>query len=403
MRENDHSNRGPLSPSSSGPGFSSGSEGSRCERKEQAPLQTPPSWVGRRWLLGFLAVTLALVLYLSFQILRPFLESFVLAAAAASLCFPIYERITRKLGGRSNLGATVTVLLVVLVVAVPITIYSSVLSREAVNLTRGLNAATIQQYFNQAAEKILPDMFDIKGFLQDRFGPKGFFDSTYFKEAVNSIAAAANRLLQGFVTGVASALLNFLVFFLFLFFLLRDGKALGRELMDLSPFEEVSEREIFRHLTNTIRAILLGGVLVPVVQGILAMIGFAIFGMPSPILWGSLLVVGAVIPIVGSASIWIPATVYLALTGETWQWVGQLLFCTFIISTSDNILKPLVLRGAAKFHPLIAFVSVLGGMAAFGVFGFVLGPIIASLFLSILGIYKHEVMSIPLKSHGAES
>jgi predicted PurR-regulated permease PerM len=348
--------------------------------------------------LGFLAVTLAIILYLSFRILRPFLQSFILAAATASLSFPVYERITRRLGGRSNLGAAVTVILLVLVVAVPVTIYSSVLSREAVNLTKGLNAATIRQYFDQAVEKILPDRFDVKGLLQGRFAPDALFGSSYFEEAVNRIGSAANNLLQGFIAGVASVLLNFIVFFLFLFFLLRDGKALVRELMDLSPFEEVSERDILSHLTKTIRAILLGGVLVPVVQGILAMIGFAIFGMPSAILWGSLLVVGAVIPIVGSTSIWVPATIYLALTGETWQWVGQLLYCIFIISTSDNILKPIILREAANFHPLIAFVSVLGGMAAFGVFGFILGPIIASLFLSILGVYKSEVMKMPLRS-----
>jgi predicted PurR-regulated permease PerM len=403
MRQNDPSTPETPSPPSPAPGFPSGSDSSSSGREDPSLLQAPPSQVGRRVLLGFLAVTLAIILYLSFQILQPFMESFIMAAATASLSFPIYERITRKLGGRSNLGATVTVLLLVLVVVVPITIYSSVLSREAVNLTKGLNAATIQQYFNQAAEKILPDMFDIRTYLQNRFGPQGFFGSSYFEEAVNRIAGAANKLLQGFVTGVASALLNFVIFFLFLFFMLRDGKALGKELMDLSPFEEVSEREIFHHLTKTIRAILLGGVLVPIVQGILAMIGFAIFGMPSPVLWGSLLVVGAVIPIVGSTSIWIPATIYLALTGTTWQWVGQLLYCIFIISTSDNILKPLILREAANFHPLIAFVSVLGGLAAFGIFGFILGPIIASLFLSILGIYKHEVMRMPLKSREADS
>lgn len=363
-------------------------------------LNVSSSQVGRKVLLVFLAITLGIILYLSFQILRPFLESFIVAAATASLSFPIYDRITRKLGGRKNLGAAITVVLLVLLLAVPITLYSSVLSREAVNLTTGLNAATIQDYLHQAAEKFVPDSFDLKHLLEERFGPEGFFGSSYFKEAVNRIAGAANKLIQGIVTGVASALLNFLIFFLFLFFLLRDGKALGRELMILSPFEDSSDREIFSHLTKTIRAILLGGVLVPVAQGVLAMIGFAVFGMPSPILWGSLLIVGAVIPIVGSTSVWIPATIYLALTGETWQWVGQLLYCFFIVSTSDNILKPIILREAANFHPLIAFVSILGGMAAFGVFGFVLGPIIASLFLSLIRIYKYEVMRIPQNPDG---
>jgi len=356
---------------------------------------------GRRVVLVFLGLALAVILYLSYRILSPFLEIFIVAAATASLSYPLYVRITRRLGGRANLGAALTVVLLVLVVAIPLTIYSSILSREAVNLTHGLNAATIQEYVNKAAERFLPERLDLKRLVEGRLGPEGILGSSYFKEAVNRVAGAANRLVQAFVTGVASALLNFLIFFLFLFFLLRDGRALGRELMRLSPLDDAAERALFTHLTKTIRAILIGGVVVPIVQGVLAMIGFSVFGLPSPILWGSLVIIGAVIPLVGSAVIWIPATIYLALTGATWQWVGLLVYCIVVISTADNILKPVILREAANFHPLIAFVSVLGGLAAFGVFGFILGPIIASLLLSLIGIYKLEVLKLP--AHEPES
>jgi predicted PurR-regulated permease PerM len=95
---------------------------------------------------------------------------------------------------------------------------------------------------------------------------------------------------------------------------------------------------------------------------------------------------------VGSAIIWIPATVYMALTAATWQWVGLLMFCVIIIGTADNFLKPIILKGTANFHPLFAFISVLGGLAAFGIFGFILGPIVASLFLSLIRIYKYEML-----------
>lgn len=362
-----------------------------------APAAAVSPAAGRRVVLVFLGLALAVILYLSYRILSPFLEIFIVAAATASLSYPLYARITRRLGGRANLAAALTVVLLVLVVAVPLTIYSSILSREAVNLTHGLNAATIQEYVNRAAERLLPERLDLKRLVEGRFGPEGILGSSYFKEAVNRVAGAANRLVQAFVAGVASALLNFLIFFLFLFFLLRDGRALGKELMRLSPLDDAAERAIFTHLTKTIRAILIGGVVVPIVQGVLAMIGFAVFGLPSPILWGSLVIIGAVIPLAGSAVIWVPATVYLALTGETWQWVGLLVYCIAVISTADNILKPVILREAANFHPLIAFVSVLGGLAAFGVFGFILGPIIASLLLSLIGIYKLEVLKLPAR------
>lgn len=360
-----------------------------------AQTAQPSHAMGRRVILGFLALAIAIILYLSYQVFRPFLQVFILAGATAILSYPIHERISARLGGRPNLGAAVTLLLLLLLLVVPVTIYSSLLSVEAANLTRGLNAATIQEYVRQAAERFLPQRFDVIQFLRERLGPEGIFGSEYFKGAVNEIASAANKLVQSFIAGTASALISLLFFFLFLFFLLRDGRKLGRELMQLSPLEDRDEREIFNHLTRTIRAILLGGVFVPIAQGFLSMIGFAVFGLPSPILWGSLLIVAAVIPIVGGTVVWIPAVIYMALTGSTWQWVGLLIYCVLIVGTVDNILKPVILRAAANFHPMIAFVSVLGGMIAFGVFGFILGPVIASLLLSLLRIYKYEVLKLP--------
>jgi predicted PurR-regulated permease PerM len=362
--------------------------------KEQVAECAPDigTLASHKMVVAFFFVILGIILFLSFQILRPFIEILIVAAAAANLSYPIFKWLTLRLGGRSNWGAVLTLLLLVVIAVIPITLYSSILSREAVNLTKGLNAATIQEHVNTAVERFLPEEFDLNEFIEKRFGPEGILGSKYFKESINRIAGAANKIVQGFISGVATAFLSFLLFFLFLFFLLRDGEALGKELMSLSPLDDKDDREIFNHLSKTIRGTLIGGVLVPIIQGILAMIGFAIFGLPSPVLWGSMVIIGAVIPFVGSAIIWIPATVYLALTASTWQWVGLLLFCAVIIGTADNFLKPIILKGTANFHPLFAFISVLGGLAAFGIFGFILGPIVASLFLSLIRIYKYEML-----------
>lgn len=348
--------------------------------------------VSHKIVLAFFFLALGVVLYLSFQIMRPFLDILIIAAAAANLIYPVHKRITRWVGGRSNIGAVCTLLILMVIVVIPIIVYSSILSREAVNLTQGLNASAIQEYAHHAASRFLPEKFDLNQFITERFGPEGILGSNYFKEAVNKIAGAANSLIQGFISGIASALIGFMLFFLFLFFLLRDGETLGKELLLLSPLEDSQDREIFTHLSKTIRGTLMGGVLVPIIQGILAMIGFAVFGLPSPVLWGSMVIIGAVIPFVGSAIIWIPATAYMALTASTWQWAGLLIYCVLIIGTADNFIKPMILKETANFHPLFAFISVLGGLAAFGIFGFILGPIIASLFLSLIRIYKYEIL-----------
>ncbi len=365
------------------------------KQEPEGELAVSGLMVSRKVVLAFFFLALAVVLYLFVQILRPFLEILIISAAAANLSYPVYRQITQWIGQRPNLGAAITLLLIAVIIVIPVIVYSSLLSREAVNLTQGLNAAVIQKHMNAAADRFLPEQFDLNVFIENRFGPDGILGSNYFKDAVTRIAGAANRLVQGFISGIATALIGFLLFFLFLFFFLRDGKKLGEELILLSPLTDAEDRDIFIQLSKTIRGTLMGGVLVPIVQGILAMIGFAVFGLPSPVLWGSMVIIGAVVPLVGSAIIWIPATIYLALTAEAWQWIGLLVYCGIFVSASDNVLKPIILKETANFHPLFAFISVLGGLAAFGIFGFILGPIVASLLLSLIRIYKYEVLKQP--------
>ena len=133
-------------------------------------------------------------------------------------------------------------------------------------------------------------------------------------------------------------------------------------------------------------------VVVPVVQGILAMIGFSIFGLPSPIFWGTMLIFGAIIPGIGSPLVWVPAAVYLLFTAPLWHGIGLLIYGTLVISTSDNIIKPILLRETAQIHPLLAFFAILGGVLSFGAVGFLVGPVILSLMLSVIRIYQKDVL-----------
>ena len=178
-----------------------------------------------------------------------------------------------------------------------------------------------------------------------------------------------------------------------LFFLLRDGARLRAALRPVSPFNDAQEALIFDHLGKTVKGALQSVVVVPLAQGIMAVPGFLIFGVPQPVTWGVAVSLAAIVPLLGSPLGWVPAVVWLFYTGApTWQWVGMLVYGVVVISGIDNVVKPLLLRGTAQIHPLLGFLSILGGVLAFGAFGFLVGPVILSLVLSAMRIYRLDLL-----------
>jgi predicted PurR-regulated permease PerM len=167
------------------------------------------------------------------------------------------------------------------------------------------------------------------------------------------------------------------------------------ELRPVSPFSEEQERQIFEHLGRTVKGALQALIVVPVVQGILAGIGFMIFGVPSPFVWGTAVILAATVPILGAPLGWIPACIYVYVNGSAGAATGLFFFCLVLVSGSDNVVKPLLLQGTARIHPLLGFLSILGGLLAFGVFGFLIGPVVLSLVISAIRIYKLDVLRRP--------
>ena len=208
---------------------------------------------------------------------------------------------------------------------------------------------------------------------------------------LSQLAGGASALIQGLVTGVATAVFDLVLILFMLFFLLRDGEALQSDLRHISPLSDAQEDIIFDHLSRTVKGILQAMVVVPLAQGFLASVGFWIFGVPSPVSWGVAVTLAAMVPVLGSPLGWVPACVLLFLHGATWQWVGMLLFGIVVISGIDNVLKPLLLKGSADIHPLLGFLSIMGGVFAFGVFGFLIGPVILSLLISAIRIYRLDI------------
>ena len=341
----------------------------------------------RRDLLIPLLVFLFLILVLAFIVFRPFVLTFAVAASVSLLLTPVQNRL-RALGAHPTLAAGLLVLVTVTVILLPILGSIAILGQQALTVLDWVRPRLARAELQTLLTETLPARAP---WLSDWLPPL----MPLVSDALGRLASAANTLIQGLVTGVSYALFELVIFTLMLFFLLRDGGRLRDELRQVSPFSEAQEAQVFDHLSKTVKGVLQAMVVVPVAQGILAALGFWLFGVPSPFVWGVMVVFAALVPILGSPLGWVPAAVYLYMNGPFWPAAGLALYGTVVISGADNVIKPLLLKGTAQIHPMLGFLSILGGVLSFGPAGLLIGPVVLSLVLSALRIYRLDVLRAP--------
>ncbi len=340
-------------------------------------------------------VLLFVVLVLNFIVFRHFLIVVLVAASVAAMLGPLYDRLTAALGGRRSLAAALMVAVTTVAILVPLLSYGVLLGNQAVGLFETIRPELEPEALRELWMKKIPERFPWFAQLREWLSLEGSGRppmSEFVSPALSRLASGANHLVQRTIGGLTSALLDLILFLITLFFILRDGKKLGKELGAIAPVTPDRANEVYDRLAKTVKGVLYSMVVVPVAQGILAMIGFSIFGLPSPIFWGTMLIFGAIIPGIGSPLVWVPAAVYLLFAAPLWQGIGLLIYGTLVISTSDNIIKPILLRETAQIHPLLAFFAILGGILSFGAVGFLVGPVILSLMLSVIRIYQKDVL-----------
>jgi predicted PurR-regulated permease PerM len=186
------------------------------------------------------------------------------------------------------------------------------------------------------------------------------------------------------VAGVLEAVVGLVLMLFLLFFFLRDGDALVRRAMGLVPMAESRKAALLDHLSSVTRALVLGMLLTGMAQGVLLGIGFTIVGLPSPVVWGVLTALASVVPVVGTALVWVPALVVLLVQGRMWAMLFLALWSLGLVTSVDNVIRPLVVSGRAGLPTIAAFLGLLGGLAAFGAIGMFLGPVIIALTIALL-------------------
>jgi predicted PurR-regulated permease PerM len=194
--------------------------------------------------------------------------------------------------------------------------------------------------------------------------------------------------LAGLLKGVTNLIIDFFLMLVVAFYLLIDGRHAVDRLLDLSPMPTSLNNKIKDEVLFTMRSTMTGTVVLALLQGFLGGMGFWIFGVPNSLFWGTLMVFSSVVPIVGTAMVWVPGGIYLLLIGHTSPAVGMMVWCLIAAMGCDNFLRPKLISGLGGLHPLLVFFSVLGGLLLFGVIGLVLGPMVLALLLSLLEVYR---------------
>lgn len=344
-----------------------------------------PSMPKRNYFIIFFSVFFAGVLLLLFLIFKPFLTAIAWAVILATLSYPVYHRLRKFLKTKSEtLPALLMTFLVLFIIILPAIFLGISLTTETIgaykfleeNYSAQTQVVAGQEWFEKLSAYLAQYHFNLKETLVNMM-----------KTASSSVAAYTSGFFKGFV----KTLVNFFLTMFTLFFLLRHGGKALQELNWVIPLAQHQKEQIFERFREVLYAILYGILLTAIVQGTLGGIGFWIAGLPSPVLFGALMAVCALIPVGGTSLVWIPAAVILYLQGFVGKAIFLIAWGFLIVGLVDNIIKPIFISGRSKLNFILVFFGILGGIHLFGLVGVFAGPLIIALFLALLEIFKFDV------------
>jgi predicted PurR-regulated permease PerM len=333
----------------------------------------------------FAIATVAVLAYVLFLILRPFLSVLAWALLIAFLLQPAHRRLSQWLRGRRTLSSLLLTLATLLVFIGPLTALGVAFAHQAGALLESLQASygDIQFTGVRSLERI-PLLGAALKWIQEVTPFSRAQTSTAMLSAARSVLEYLGSLGGTLFVGAMGTVIGFLLMLFLLFFFVRDGAGMKRRLSNLIPMPEARKRDLLEYLSTVTRAVVFGTLLTALLQGTLVGIGFAIIDLPSPVVFGVLAAGLSLLPVGGTALVWGPATLILATQGRYGAAIFLLLWGVLLVGLIDNFLKPLLISGRAELPTVAAFLGVLGGLAAFGPIGMFLGPVILALTIALV-------------------
>jgi predicted PurR-regulated permease PerM len=324
---------------------------------------------------------MAALLYLVWRILEPLWQPLLWAVLLGSLLAPFNATLATRLGGKPRLASSITMVGVVLLILLPIFAIGGAVASQASQLLGRIDTSGLRTTGLDLAR--IPLLARPLEWIEATAGVSlaqiEAWAVTGAKRLLEIVAGSGGTVFLGAI----GTLVSFMLALFVLFFVLRDGPRFASAVVRMLPIEPALRGKLSRHLIDVTRAVFMGIGLTALVQGILLGIGFAIAGLPSPLVFGVLGVLFALVPVVGTAIMWIPATLWLLLQGESGYALFMAGWGVIVVGGVDNFLRPMLISGRVEVPTLAVFIGVMGGLSAFGFIGLFLGPIVLGLLVAL--------------------
>ncbi len=334
----------------------------------------------------------AFLLYIMSSLLTVIFVAAVLSAAF----YPIFKKLSKQFKGKWDwLASILSCLIVVVVIILPITLFIIVLASEGMAtyemIQENLESGTWDKYLYWGEGGIIYD------FLND-LGKAVDWEQIDIKGSIVNLAQNLSSYLVAqtatILQGVSNLAMNFFLMIFAMFYFFKDGEAIVKKIGDISPLPSEHEDELFEKLGYMVKAVMMGVFLTAILQGLVGGIGFSIAGISSPIFWGAAMAFASLVPMVGTALIWIPTAAILAATGS---WGGAIFIAIWgalVVGSIDNFVRPMLIGGKAQTYPLLTFFVILGGIFTLGFKGLIIGPLALMALMALLHIYETEYKKV---------
>ncbi|PLY11535.1 MAG: AI-2E family transporter [Arcobacter sp.] len=334
---------------------------------------------------AFILILLFTVLMGFIGMIQEFLIALVLAAIFAGLLYPFYHKILLYLKNKSALAASIVLIISILAVGFPLAALTGMVTNEAIQFS---------QKTTPIVKEILNDEFSISKQLPSWLPLQEKFDSineTLLKKASDATSAIGSWLvssLSSATKGTAGFLMSLFIMLYAMFYFLINGQQLLASLASLLPLSKKDYNELMNRGLMVTKASLKGIVIIGFIQGLLVGLSFWAVGLNGPVFWGSVVFLLSAIPGLGAPVVWVPAVIYLILTGSIAWGIALSVWGIIVVGLVDNLLRPWIVGNDAKLPDLVILISILGGIISFGPVGIIIGPVIAALLDTVLNIYK---------------
>ncbi len=326
-----------------------------------------------------LIIVLVVISAIFISMIRNFLMVILLAGITSALAQPLFRRFERLFRGRKNLSAVATLLFILLIFLLPLAGLLGIVAGQAIKISEAVQPWIVEKSND-------PDFFASLP-LYETISPYKDVILEKSGELVGNLSSFFFESLSSLTLSTVNFLFLFFIFLYTLFFFIKEGDVILEKILYYLPLTDLDERRLLEKFTSVTRATIKGTLLIGVLQGGLAGAAFWVVGIEGALFWGTVMTVLSIIPAVGSALVWFPAAVILAASGRIAAAVGLWIFCGLLVGSVDNILRPRLVGKDTQMHELLILFSTLGGLSLFGIVGFIIGPIIAALFVTVWTIY----------------